>query len=111
MGEDYGQYKYALNAVPVAYDKKSKESSTYFELAVTETYIKGFRIPPGEMGAKIRGVHFMYDFYPIMVEYTKESFPFLEFLTSVLAVIGGVMTLFTIIDSFVYESARVMKKK
>ena len=39
------------------------------------------------------GIHFFYDFYPVMVEYShrKQSFP--QFLTSVFAVIGGIFTI------------------
>ena len=109
--EDYGQYKYQISAVPVEYDSFTNIRGLQYETSVTETYIKAFRLPPGEMGAPMRGVHFMYDFYPIMIKYTKETLSFTQFLTNIFAVIGGIMTMFAILDSFVYESVRIMKKK
>lgn len=39
------------------------------------------------------GIHFFYDFYPVMVEYTHQKPSFLHFLTSVFAVIGGIFTI------------------
>lgn len=39
------------------------------------------------------GIHFFYDFYPVMVEYTHKKPSFLQFLTSVFAVIGGIFTI------------------
>lgn len=39
------------------------------------------------------GIHFFYDFYPVMVEYTHKKTSFLQFLTSVFAVIGGIFTI------------------
>lgn len=39
------------------------------------------------------GIHFFYDFYPVMVEYTHRKTGFLQFLTSVFAVVGGIFTI------------------
>jgi hypothetical protein len=38
-------------------------------------------------------VHFFYDFYPIMVEYSETKLSFLQFLTSIFAIVGGVFTI------------------
>lgn len=41
------------------------------------------------------GIHFFYDFYPIMVEYAEKKTSFLQFLTSVCAIVGGIFTVST----------------
>lgn len=38
------------------------------------------------------GIHFFYDFYPIMVEYSERKTSFLQFVTSVAAIVGGIFT-------------------
>ena len=38
------------------------------------------------------GIHFFYDFYPIMVEYAEKKPTLLQFLTSVCAIVGGIFT-------------------
>lgn len=60
-----------------------------------QTNTQGIRISPGVSALTMNapGIHFFYDFYPVMVEYShrKQSFP--QFLTSVFAVIGGIFTI------------------
>lgn len=61
----------------------------------TQPNTQGIRISPGLSALTMNapGIHFFYDFYPVMVEYShrKQSFP--QFLTSVFAVIGGIFTI------------------
>jgi hypothetical protein len=44
----------------------------------------------GAEGRRVAGVMFMYDFYPIMVEYQEKRKTILQFLTSIFAIVGGI---------------------
>lgn len=52
------------------------------------------------------GVYFVYEFAPMMVKYTEHDRPFLHFLTSVCAIIGGVFSFASLVDSLLYMSLR-----
>lgn len=43
--------------------------------------------------------------------FTEERSSFLQFLTSVCAIVGGCFTISGIIDAFVFHGGQVMKKK
>jgi len=53
----------------------------------------------------------MYDLSPIIVDYKKASKSFLHFITNLCAIIGGVFTIASLVDSFVYSGLRTLKKK
>jgi len=57
------------------------------------------------------GVFFIYEFAPMMVKYVERRRSFLHFMTSVFAIIGGVFTVAGMVDSLVYFSVNVIKKK
>ena len=64
-----------------------------------------------ENSAGLPGVFFFYDISPIKVSYTESKLTFLNFLTSVCAIVGGVFTVSGIVDSFVYHGHKAIKKK
>ncbi len=53
----------------------------------------------------------MYELSPIMVKFTERRKSFAHFLTGVCAIVGGVFTVAGIIDSFIYQGMRSLKKK
>eukprot|EP01067_Filipodium_phascolosomae_P001305 Filipodium_phascolosomae@DN1879_c0_g1_i2.p2 len=52
------------------------------------------------------GVFLVYDFNPFLVVKQQETKPLSHFLTSVAAIIGGVFTLASLLDSVVYSGVR-----
>ena len=44
-------------------------------------------------GRGLPGIYFYYDFYPVMVEYQEEKRSFLQFMTRVCAIVGGMFAL------------------
>lgn len=53
----------------------------------------------------------MYELSPIMVKFTESRKSFPHFLTGVCAIIGGVFTVAGLVDSFIYQGLRSLKKK
>jgi hypothetical protein len=45
------------------------------------------------------------------VRFQEERMPFLTFVTSACAIVGGVFTVSGIVDSFVYQGQKLVKKK
>eukprot|EP00004_Rigifila_ramosa_P013105 TRINITY_DN2886_c0_g1_i2.p2 TRINITY_DN2886_c0_g1~~TRINITY_DN2886_c0_g1_i2.p2 ORF type:complete len:127 (-),score=22.44 TRINITY_DN2886_c0_g1_i2:86-466(-) len=52
------------------------------------------------------GVFVMYDLSPIMVVTTEHRSPLSHFLASVCAIVGGVFTVSSIVDSIVYHTTK-----
>ena len=60
---------------------------------------------------KIPGLFFMYSFSPFMVEVTNTRDSFFRLLTSVCAIVGGVFTIAGIIDSVLFHSSRLLRRR
>ncbi|KAL7413427.1 ER to Golgi transport-related protein [Mrakia frigida] len=61
--------------------------------------------------AGIPGVFFNYEISPMLVIHTEERQSFAHFLTSTMAIVGGVLTVFQIIDSAIFSGRRVLTGK
>ncbi|KAI8055847.1 serologically defined breast cancer antigen NY-BR-84 [Syncephalis plumigaleata] len=57
------------------------------------------------------GLFFNYDISPMVIIYTETHRSFLTFLTSVCAVVGGVFTVASLIDAFIYNADRALRQK
>jgi len=104
-----GMYQYFIKVVPTVYESLSSGAISTNQFSVTEHY--------KPMTADINtahglpGVFFMYELSPIMVKFTESRKSFAHFITGVCAIIGGVFTVAGIIDSFIYQGMRTLKKK
>lgn len=107
-----GHYLYNLRIIPTVEQPLYGSPEHNFDFAFQESLHKGTRLSPGMTALTLSapGIHFFYEFYPVMVEYTHQRTPFLQFVTQALAVVGGIFTMSNILDSILYQSARVMKK-
>jgi len=56
-------------------------------------------------------VKFHYDLSPMNVVVTESYKPFYQFVTSMFAIIGGVFTVFGLMDSVVYNTEKLVRKK
>lgn len=63
----------------------------------------------GEHG--LPGVFVLYEFSPMVVQYTESRRSFMHFLTGVCAIVGGIFTVAGLVDSMIYHSARALQKK
>lgn len=57
------------------------------------------------------GVYFIYDLSPIEVNLVEHGKSFASFFTGVCAIIGGIFTIFRVLDQFVYQGVRSFKHK
>ncbi|WVQ74510.1 hypothetical protein IAR50_004111 [Cryptococcus sp. DSM 104548] len=59
----------------------------------------------------VPGVFFNYEISPMKVIHTEERQSFAHFLTSTCAIIGGVLTVASLIDSFIFSSSKRLKER
>mmetsp|Transcript_40623 Transcript_40623/g.90320 ORF Transcript_40623/g.90320 Transcript_40623/m.90320 type:complete len:388 (-) Transcript_40623:87-1250(-) len=102
-----GMYQYFLKVVPTVYSYVDNRTIHTNQYSVTEN----FREAQGGAGRTLPGVFFFYDLSPIKVTVKETQSSFLHFLTSVCAIVGGVFTVSGIVDAFVYQSERLIRKK
>ncbi|KAL0234162.1 hypothetical protein PCE1_001200 [Barthelona sp. PCE] len=59
----------------------------------------------------VPGLYVLYDISPLMIDIQQTKSSFGHFLVSVCAVVGGVLSVLTLIDSVVFSGMRAMRKK
>lgn len=96
--EETAAFQYYVKLVPTKYDYGwfSYETNQY---SITEHAIRMKR----SQAISLPGVFFLYDVSPFMVHINLNSYTFGQFLTSVCAILGGVYTLFTLLDSILFN--------
>eukprot|EP00899_Mesostigma_viride_P021693 jgi/Mesvir1/29525/Mv07020-RA.1 len=102
-----GMYQYFIKVVPTIYTDIAGNSIYTNQFSVTEHY----RQQEAAAGRSLPGVFFFYDLSPIKVKFMERRSSFMQFLTSVCAIVGGVFTVSGIVDAFVYHGHRAIKKK
>jgi len=102
-----GMFQYYIKIVPTIYEWLDGSVIYTNQFSVTENY----RPVDDKSDHGLPGAFFMYDLSPIMVKFTETKKSFAHFLTGVCAIIGGVFTVAGIIDSFIYQGMRSLKKK
>jgi len=102
-----GMYQYFIKIVPTVYEPLSGNVLNTNQFSVTEH----FKPLSRESSQGLPGVFFMYELSPIMVQFKEQQKSFAHFITGVCAIIGGVFTVASIIDSFIYQGMRTLKKK
>ncbi|XP_078444421.1 uncharacterized protein LOC144713646 isoform X2 [Wolffia australiana] len=101
-----GIYQYFIKVVPTVYTNINGHVIKSNQFSVTEHFRSEFPVH-----RYLPGVYFYYDLSPIKVTFKEAHIPFLHFLTTVCAIVGGVFTVSGILDSVVYQSQRAIKKK
>ncbi|CAH0521735.1 unnamed protein product [Peronospora belbahrii] len=93
-----GSYQYFLQVVPTEYTFLSASRIITNQFSATEHFHQ--LTPVGDKGLPM--VSFRYTFSPIMFRIEQYRVGFLQFLTSVCAIVGGVFTILGIMDSFTF---------
>ncbi|EJC98088.1 endoplasmic reticulum-derived transport vesicle ERV46 [Fomitiporia mediterranea MF3/22] len=92
--------------------KTHQYSATHFERDLTTGAIgqtkEGVHIAHTNVG--MPGVFINYEISPLLVVHSETRQSFAHFLTSTCAIIGGVLTIATIVDSVVFATGRRLKK-
>jgi len=92
--------QYFVKVVPTTYTFLDNESLITNQYSVTEHnhHVELTDTPNG-----VPGMFVLYDMSPITVRYTESRKSFLHFLTNVCAIIGGVITIASIIDNAIFR--------
>ncbi|EWM28250.1 endoplasmic reticulum-golgi intermediate compartment protein 3 [Nannochloropsis gaditana] len=99
VADGYGMYQYYLKVVPTIYKHLSQPPTVSNQYAVSE-HIR--HINPGS-NRGLPGVWFFYDTSPVHVEFQERRKGLLPFLTSVCAIVGGVFSVFGVVDGVVHN--------
>jgi len=87
-------------------------SMTHFERDLTEgvngNTAGGIHVQHGVSG--LPGVFFNYEISPILIVHTETHQSFAHFLTSTCAIVGGVLTVASLVDSVLFATGRALKK-
>ena len=92
-----------MNCIPSSFAFDSGEEGELYLYTANNRY----NVRPGEMPA----VNFGIDVSPMRMLYREYREEWGTFLTSTCAVIGGVFTVFGMIDGLVYHSDRLLREK
>ncbi|XP_078274719.1 endoplasmic reticulum-Golgi intermediate compartment protein 3 isoform X1 [Rhinoraja longicauda] len=101
-------FQYFVKIVPTIYVKLDGEMVRTNQFSVT----RHEKVANGLIGDQgLPGVFVLYELSPMMVKFTEKHRSFTHFLTGVCAIIGGVFTVASLIDSLIYYSARAIQRK
>jgi len=104
-------YEYYVQIVPTIY-KDNNELINTNQYSVTE-YMEIIKLDSSGslVGRGVPGLFFMYELSPITVDFLVSTQSFLHFLTNLCAIIGGIFTVASLFDSFVYKGLNTLQKK
>jgi len=92
--------QYFVKVVPTTYTFLNNESIVTNQYSVTE---HNHHVELNDLPNGVPGMFVLYDMSPITVRYTEVRKSFLHFLTNMCAIIGGVITIASIIDNALYR--------
>lgn len=105
VGGASAMYQYFIKVVPTLYSNRFGTIIKTNQYSVLE-YLSHVDI----WSSGVPGVFFSYDLSPIRVD-LRESKSFLHFLTNLCAIIGGVFTVASLVDAFVYQGWPAVRQK
>merc|ERR1712000_663631 len=101
------QVKYNIQIVPTTFFRVDGRQEVSYQYSVTEHR----RHSDVSTGVYVRpGIFFKYEFSALRIELNENRKPFLTFLTSLCAILGGVFTCCGMLDSCSYKTAKELKK-
>ncbi|KAL9645959.1 hypothetical protein ABK040_001066 [Willaertia magna] len=102
-----GLFQYFVKVVPTIYESYSSNNEI-----ITNQYsvTQHFRPKNREHANVVPGVFFIYDLSPIMVHIKERKKSFLQFLTSLCAIVGGVFTVSALIDKLIYGVSKRVER-
>nr|CAH8825689.1 unnamed protein product [Trichobilharzia regenti] len=101
---------YYLKLVPTMYNSLNKRDGTLLTNQYSATWhSKG--TPLSGDGQGLPGVFFNYEIAPLLVKITEEQKSLVHFLTNTCAIIGGVFTVASLVDAFIYQSSCMLRNR
>ncbi|KAL1925789.1 uncharacterized protein VTP21DRAFT_672 [Calcarisporiella thermophila] len=101
-------YQYFLKVVSTDFVFLNKTKHRTNQYSVTQNE----RELAGHMGhGGLPGVFFNYEISPMLITYKETRGSFVQFFTGVCAIVGGIFTVAGLVDGFIYQAERRIKKK
>lgn len=104
-------YEYYIKVVSTAYTDINGNVISSNQYSVTQHYQEIDNQSGNHDNHGYPGVYFIYDLSPIHVNLVERGKSFASFFTSVCAIIGGIFTIFRVLDQFVYQGVRSLSHK
>lgn len=104
--EGTGVYMYYIKVIPTIYRRNGANLTTN-QYSITSQFRPA--VINGQRQNVLPGLFFIYDISPFQVTVTESYTPIHTFITSVFAILGGVITLATLLDAILYRLNTVMK--
>ena len=111
-----GLYQYFIKVVPTIYKDSYRRDKviTTAQYTMTERFRPlmlpelspnpdGSVRPPRQQQAVLPGLFFIYDMSPFLVEVHRTGVPFTHYFTKLCAIVGGVLSVMGVVDSFVHQ--------
>jgi hypothetical protein len=110
VSKELAHFQYKINVVPTVFQALGQshgEGVQSFQYSATEMrqdsdFMAGIFVHPG--------VFFKYDFSPLLIELRETRQPFTTFITSVCAILGGILTCSGCLNICTYQTAQQIKK-
>ncbi|KAJ3222775.1 hypothetical protein HK099_001943 [Clydaea vesicula] len=107
--QNYFMFQYFVKVVGTEFNfmNGTKAQTNQFSVTENERDVS----PQVGSGGGIPGVFFNYEISPMLVVYKEYQKPFAHFLTDVCAIVGGIFTVASMLDGFIYNAEKSLKKK
>ena len=103
MCSDSALFQYYLKLVPTLYVTASGDKTYSMSYSVSE-HVKPISMSNPGMSHSIPGLFTMYELSPFMLKFTEVRPSFFSFVTSLCAIVGGVVTLAGLVDACLFHA-------
>lgn len=111
--EPFQMITYYLKLVPTIYSQRNVTTNTLSHVESNQYSVtwhsKG--TPVMDDGQGIPGIFFNYEIAPLLVKISQEEKSLMHFLTNTCAIVGGVFTVASLVDAFIYQSTCMVRKR
>jgi hypothetical protein len=107
--KDAASFQYHIKVVPTLYEPLGGRAAIDSQQFSSSDFVQTPELSPGHFVHP--GVWFKYDFSPIMVRLVETRRSFLQFMTSALAILGGIFALTGVVDTLVFRVSEASKNK
>jgi endoplasmic reticulum-Golgi intermediate compartment protein 3 len=110
ISNDVGQYQFHIKVIPTEYRPLRGAAVFSNQYSMYEQFVR-LDLLSAMQSSSAPGIYFYYDFYPVMVQYHERKLSFLQFITRVCGVIGGVFTVAAVLDGIFHRANEQIKKQ
>jgi hypothetical protein len=107
---DVGQYQFHIKVIPTVYKPLRGKAVYSNQYSMHEQFVR-LDLMSAMQSASAPGIYFYYDFYPVMVQYHETKISFLQFVTRICGIIGGVFTVASVLDGVFHRAKEQLKKQ